>query len=236
MFQAVERLASIIKLQNYHTFSLFECRKYVMPKGLMPGETTPDEHIFLDDHNSSFPSDQRVPKGLRHLSVRRTSHLQVRGGCAGGLPHAQGPGHQGGGAVQAPLQEAHVPRDGRVHHGGDVHQPVLRAGAARLPAGQLPRGPGRRRPVGGAADAGRDGLGAQGAAGGAQRVRREVHHQAGEGSNRAFSFMQAQGTSHRARIRQRPRDGEKWGEKTVTRCSGILRSGVLRIVLARHER
>uniref|UniRef100_A0A7S0R8D5 Kinesin-like protein n=1 Tax=Pyramimonas obovata TaxID=1411642 RepID=A0A7S0R8D5_9CHLO len=65
VLEAVERLASIIKLQNYHTFSLFECRKYVMPKGLMPGETTPDEHIFLDDHKyvADVLADFRTLKG-----------------------------------------------------------------------------------------------------------------------------------------------------------------------------
>lgn len=48
--QAVETLAGIIKLQNYHTFSLFECRKYTLPKANMAGEDPPDDHIFLDDH------------------------------------------------------------------------------------------------------------------------------------------------------------------------------------------
>jgi len=65
VLEAVERLANIIKLQNYHTFSLFECRKYVLAKGMVPGETTPDEHIFLDDHKyvADVLADFRTLKG-----------------------------------------------------------------------------------------------------------------------------------------------------------------------------
>lgn len=51
VLEAVETLAGIVKLQNYHTFSLFECRKYVVRKVAdAPVEEVPDDHIFLDDH------------------------------------------------------------------------------------------------------------------------------------------------------------------------------------------
>ncbi|PNW82236.1 hypothetical protein CHLRE_06g278125v5 [Chlamydomonas reinhardtii] len=49
VLEAVEQLASLIKLQNYTTFTLFECRKAVGAKqaGVEP---VADEHILLDDN------------------------------------------------------------------------------------------------------------------------------------------------------------------------------------------
>lgn len=47
VLEAVEQVASIIQLENYSTFSLFECRrnsKRVLQEGAM------DEHLLLDDH------------------------------------------------------------------------------------------------------------------------------------------------------------------------------------------
>jgi len=49
VLEAVEVLAQVIKLQNFQTFSLFECRKIVGGKTNM-AEPIPDEHIFLDDN------------------------------------------------------------------------------------------------------------------------------------------------------------------------------------------
>ncbi|KXZ52314.1 hypothetical protein GPECTOR_10g946 [Gonium pectorale] len=49
VLEAVEQLANLIKLQNYTTFTLFECRKAVGAKqaGMEP---IADEHILLDDN------------------------------------------------------------------------------------------------------------------------------------------------------------------------------------------
>ncbi|GLC77793.1 hypothetical protein PLESTB_000955500 [Pleodorina starrii] len=49
VLEAVEQLANLIKLQNYTTFTLFECRKAVGAKqaGVEP---IADEHILLDDN------------------------------------------------------------------------------------------------------------------------------------------------------------------------------------------
>ncbi|CAD7699890.1 unnamed protein product [Ostreobium quekettii] len=48
VLEAVEQLASIIKLQNYSTFTLFECRKPPGPRG--PDDVLADEHMMLDDN------------------------------------------------------------------------------------------------------------------------------------------------------------------------------------------
>ena len=47
VLEAVEQLASIIKLQHYTTFTLFESRKLATPPSL---EHLQDEHVLLDDH------------------------------------------------------------------------------------------------------------------------------------------------------------------------------------------
>lgn len=72
VLEAVETLAGIIKLQNYHTFSLFECRKYVVSKAAAPGEATPDEHIFLDDHKyiADVQADFRTAKANSKEAVQ----------------------------------------------------------------------------------------------------------------------------------------------------------------------
>lgn len=48
VLEAVEQLAGIIKLQNYNTFTLFECRKALSNKA--QSEPAVDEHILLDDN------------------------------------------------------------------------------------------------------------------------------------------------------------------------------------------
>jgi len=48
VLEAVEQLAGVIKLENYNTFTLFECRKQVAAK--TAAEVVPDEHILLDDN------------------------------------------------------------------------------------------------------------------------------------------------------------------------------------------
>ncbi|GAX81265.1 hypothetical protein CEUSTIGMA_g8697.t1 [Chlamydomonas eustigma] len=50
VLEAVEQLSGIIKLQNYNTFTLFECRKYQAPKSGNAQETPQDEHVLLDDN------------------------------------------------------------------------------------------------------------------------------------------------------------------------------------------
>jgi len=51
VLEAVEALAGIIKLQNYNTFTLFECRRYIMPKmAAAMTEIPQDEHVLLDDN------------------------------------------------------------------------------------------------------------------------------------------------------------------------------------------
>jgi hypothetical protein len=47
VLEAVEQLASIIHLQHYTTFTLFECRKLM---DRPTSEQVPDEHVLLDDH------------------------------------------------------------------------------------------------------------------------------------------------------------------------------------------
>jgi MyTH4 domain/FERM central domain len=47
VLEAVEQLASIIKLHNYTTFTLFECRK-LADRSLV--DAAQDEHVLLDDH------------------------------------------------------------------------------------------------------------------------------------------------------------------------------------------
>ncbi|MEW5314403.1 MAG: hypothetical protein WDW38_005908 [Sanguina aurantia] len=49
VLEAVEQLAGIIKLQNYNTFTLFECRKAVGPKATQDLVVV-DEHLLLDDN------------------------------------------------------------------------------------------------------------------------------------------------------------------------------------------
>ncbi|KAK9917170.1 hypothetical protein WJX75_001536 [Coccomyxa subellipsoidea] len=48
VLEAVEFLAGVIKLQNYQTFTLYECRKVVKPVEL--GAPLPDEHYIMDDN------------------------------------------------------------------------------------------------------------------------------------------------------------------------------------------
>lgn len=48
VLEAVEQLAALIKLQNYSTFTLFECRKAIA-KQTSP-EPVADEHILMDDN------------------------------------------------------------------------------------------------------------------------------------------------------------------------------------------
>jgi len=48
VLEAVEQLAAVIKLENYNTFTLFECRKHTAAK--TGAEPMPDEHILLDDN------------------------------------------------------------------------------------------------------------------------------------------------------------------------------------------
>ena len=48
VLEAVEQLAGVIKLENYNTFTLFECRKQLAAK--VSSEAMPDEHILLDDN------------------------------------------------------------------------------------------------------------------------------------------------------------------------------------------
>mmetsp|Transcript_42095 Transcript_42095/g.51065 ORF Transcript_42095/g.51065 Transcript_42095/m.51065 type:complete len:1267 (-) Transcript_42095:505-4305(-) len=71
VLEAVETLAGIIKLQNYHTFSLFEYRRYVVQK-TAAGEVPTDEHIFLDDHRyiADVLSDFRVTKANSKEAVQ----------------------------------------------------------------------------------------------------------------------------------------------------------------------
>ena len=47
--EAVEQLASVIKLHNYTTFTLFECRKVADPNRA-GAESLVEEHVLLDDH------------------------------------------------------------------------------------------------------------------------------------------------------------------------------------------
>ena len=49
VLEAVEQLAGVIKLENYNTFTLFECRKLVAAKSA-GSDPVPDEHILLDDN------------------------------------------------------------------------------------------------------------------------------------------------------------------------------------------
>mmetsp|Transcript_37392 Transcript_37392/g.110381 ORF Transcript_37392/g.110381 Transcript_37392/m.110381 type:complete len:1168 (-) Transcript_37392:781-4284(-) len=51
VLEAVEQIAGIIKLQNFNTFTLFECRRHLNPKPDVPM----DEHVVLDD--SKYISD-----------------------------------------------------------------------------------------------------------------------------------------------------------------------------------
>ncbi len=48
VLEAVEQIAGIIKLENYGTFTLYECRRPVNPKALP--EPVSDEHLLLDDN------------------------------------------------------------------------------------------------------------------------------------------------------------------------------------------
>lgn len=48
VLEAVEQLAGIIKLQNYNTFTLFECRRTISNKAVP--EPAVDEHILMDDN------------------------------------------------------------------------------------------------------------------------------------------------------------------------------------------
>eukprot|EP00884_Botryococcus_braunii_P012518 jgi/Botrbrau1/21267/Bobra.39_2s0057.2 len=49
VLEAVEQLAHVIKLENYQTFTLFECRRAIRP-ALEPGQLICDEHVILDDN------------------------------------------------------------------------------------------------------------------------------------------------------------------------------------------
>lgn len=61
--EAMKQLADIIKLQNYQTFTLFECRKVIGPRAAEEA----DEHIMLDDHRYVADAlfDMKNPKNAR---------------------------------------------------------------------------------------------------------------------------------------------------------------------------
>eukprot|EP00877_Chromochloris_zofingiensis_P014605 jgi/Chrzof1/9399/Cz04g01170.t1 len=65
VLEAVEQLAGIIKLENYSTFTLFECRRPVNAK-IMP-DPMPDEHLLLDDNKyvADVVAELRNPKSGR---------------------------------------------------------------------------------------------------------------------------------------------------------------------------
>lgn len=48
VLEAVEEVAEIIKLQNFSTFTLFECSRQLGPRAA--GDTVADEHRLLDDN------------------------------------------------------------------------------------------------------------------------------------------------------------------------------------------
>ena len=53
VLEAVEQLAGMIKLQNYSTFTLFECRRPLSKAAQNNGisnEPITDEHLLLDDN------------------------------------------------------------------------------------------------------------------------------------------------------------------------------------------
>ena len=54
VLEAVEQLAGMTKLQNYSTFTLFECRrplsKAAQNNNGMTNEPVTDEHLLLDDN------------------------------------------------------------------------------------------------------------------------------------------------------------------------------------------
>ncbi len=53
MLEAVEQLAGLIKLQNYSTFTLFECRRPLSKaaqSSMLTNEPITDEHLLLDDN------------------------------------------------------------------------------------------------------------------------------------------------------------------------------------------
>ena len=80
VLEAVEQLASIIKLQHYTTFTLFESRKLT---DRPPAEQAPDEHVLLDDHkyiadvlyeirtNASHQRSMKEPYSSRLLFKKR---------------------------------------------------------------------------------------------------------------------------------------------------------------------
>jgi hypothetical protein len=53
VLEAVEQLAGMIKLENYSTFTLFECRRPLSKAAQNNGisnEPITDEHLLLDDN------------------------------------------------------------------------------------------------------------------------------------------------------------------------------------------
>lgn len=65
VLEAVEQLAKIIKLQNYATFTLFECRKAYKDK--VGGEASQDDHVLLDDNKyiADVLYEMRTGKGSK---------------------------------------------------------------------------------------------------------------------------------------------------------------------------
>lgn len=65
--EAVEVLAGIIHLDNFSTFTLFECRRAVSLKAMMLPEAATDEHMLLDDHRyiADVLTEFRNPKFSR---------------------------------------------------------------------------------------------------------------------------------------------------------------------------
>lgn len=68
VLEAVEQLAGIIKLQNYNTFTLFECRKAIGPKATQ---------VSLEEHEHEY---HLKAVSIPHLSI--TESIGARRGTA----------------------------------------------------------------------------------------------------------------------------------------------------------
>lgn len=66
--EAVEYVAGVIKLENYSTFTLYECRKVLKQKENV--DYVSDEHILLDDNKyiadilQEFKGQKQVREGV----------------------------------------------------------------------------------------------------------------------------------------------------------------------------
>lgn len=76
-------------MQNYSTFTLFECRKPLTPKSVQTSEPLQDEHVLLDDNKyiADVLFEIKNAKGAKVHSSGRRVGCRARNRWARGCSH-----------------------------------------------------------------------------------------------------------------------------------------------------